>query len=188
MRTRSVSITRRLAGTLLILEFLSALALIGAVTIHERQVQMEAFDASLVAASESLMGAVQDAEDAGDDVLLDLRTVRISKDAVYRVLDGPEHVLGSTGNINPAFGSPQAEAGFHNGRIGPRAYRFYTMHGSRIVDPGEANGGVSHSITVLYGRPTKHAARNCDSIAGVVLASSRQVSACSRSGGMSWRW
>jgi signal transduction histidine kinase len=156
LKAKSISITRRLVGTLLVLELLSALALIAAVTIHERQVQLEAFDASLVAGSESLMGAVQDAEDIDDNVLLDQRTVRIGRDAVYRVLDGQEHVLGSAGNIDPAFGSPQAEPGFHNGRIGQRAYRFYTMHGLRIIDPGDAKGGTSHSITVLYGRPTRH--------------------------------
>jgi signal transduction histidine kinase len=153
MNTRSISITRRLVGTLLILELLSALALIAAVTIHERQVQLEAFDASLVAASESLMGAVQDAEDVNDNVLLDLRTVRIGKDAVYRVVDGKGHVLGSGGNIDPAIG---ADSGFRNGRIGQNAYRFYTMHALRIIDPGDPKGGTSHNITVVYGRPTKH--------------------------------
>lgn len=156
MRTRSISITRRLAGTLLILELLSALALIAAVTIHERQVQLQALDASLVAGAESLMGAVQDAEDTDDNVLLDLRTVRIGKDAAYRVLDGQEHVLGGAGNVDPSLASAQAESGFHGSRIGARAYRFYTMHGLRIIDPGDAKGGTSHSITVLYGRPTKH--------------------------------
>ena len=97
MSARSISITRRLVGTLLILELLSALALIAAVTIHEWHVQLEAFDASLAAGSESLMGAVQDAEDKDDNVLLDLRTVRIGKEAVYRVIDGQGHLLGSAG-------------------------------------------------------------------------------------------
>lgn len=153
MKAKSISITRRLVGTLLILELLSALALIGAVTIHEYQVQLEAFDASLVAASESLMGAVQDAEDKDDSVLLDLRTVRIEKDAAYRVLDGKAYLLGSRGNLDPAVGG---ERGFRNGRVGERAYRFYTLQGERIIDPGDANGGTRHDITVVYGRPTKH--------------------------------
>jgi signal transduction histidine kinase len=156
VKAKSISITRRLVGTLLILEFLSALALIAAVTIHERQVQLQAFDASLVAGSESLMGAVQDAEDTDDNVLLDLRTVRVGKDAVYRVLDEQGHALGSLGNIDPSFGSRAAEPGFRNGRVGRSAYRFYTLHGLRIVDPGEPNGGTSHKITVVYGRPTRH--------------------------------
>ncbi len=156
MSVRSISITRRLVGTLLILELLSALALIAAVTIHEWHVQLQAFDASLAAGSESLMGAVQDAEDKDDNVLLDLRTVRIGKDAVYRVVDGQGHVLGSAGKIEPDFDAPRAKSGFRNGNIGGRAYRFYTLHAVRIVDPGEPGGGTSHNITVVYGRPTRH--------------------------------
>ncbi len=156
MSAGSISITRRLVGTLLILELLSALALIAAVTIHEWHVQLEAFDASLAAGSESLMGAVQDAEDKDDNVLLDLRTVRIGKEAVYRVIDGQGHLLGSAGKIEPDFGAPQAKSGFRSGKIGGRAYRFYTLHAVRIVDPGEPNGGTSHNITVVYGRPTRH--------------------------------
>lgn len=156
MEKRSISITRRLVGTLLILELLSALALIAAVTIHERHVQLQAFDASLVAGSESLMGAVQDAEDVDDNVLLDMRTVRVGKDAFYRVLDGKGHVLGSLGKIDATFNALGAETGFHNSTIGQRAYRFYTLHGLRIIDPGERNGGKRHDITVVYGRPTTH--------------------------------
>jgi signal transduction histidine kinase len=153
MTARSISIARRLVGTLLILEFLSALALISVGAIHEYQVQLKAFDASLVAASESLMGAVQDAEDVNDSVLLDLRTVRIGKDAVYRVLDGKGHLLGSHGDLDPAIDD---ESGFRNGRAGQRAYRFYVLHGLRIIDPGDAKGGTSYNITVVYGNPTKH--------------------------------
>jgi signal transduction histidine kinase len=156
VKAKSISITRRLVGTLLILELLSALALIAVVTIHERHVQLQAFDASLVAGSESLMGAVQDAEDKEDNVLLDLRTVRIGKDAVYRVLDEKGHVLGSAGNLDSAFGSATAEPGFRNSRAGRNAYRFFTLQGLRIVDPEDPNGGTSHTITVVYGRPTSH--------------------------------
>jgi signal transduction histidine kinase len=156
MSVRSISITRRLVGTLLILELLSALALIAAVTIHEWHVQLQAFDASLAAGSESLMGAVQDAEDKDDSVVLDLRTVRIGRDAVYRVADGQGRMLGSAGKIEPDFDALRVKSGFRNGKVGDRAYRFYTLHGLRIIDPGEPNGGTSHNITVVYGRPTRH--------------------------------
>jgi hypothetical protein len=91
----SVSITGRLVVTVLILELLSAVALIGAITVHEWSVQLKVFDASLVANAESLMGAVQDAEDEGDDVMLDMRGVRIAKDAGFRVEDERGKVLGS---------------------------------------------------------------------------------------------
>src|SRR5580693_8172758 len=93
----SISITRRLVITVLILELLSAVALIAAITVHEWSVQLEIFDASLVATAESLLGAVQDTEDEGDNVMLDMRGVRVAKDAVFRVEDQGGKVLGSTG-------------------------------------------------------------------------------------------
>ncbi len=156
MRMRSISITRRLVGTLLALEVLSALALIVAVTVHERHVQLKAFDASLVAASESLMGAVQDAEDKDDNVLLDLRTVRIEANAMYLVEDEQNHVLGSSGDMTQDFRTLSRMPGFHNATIAGRRFRFYTLHGLRIIDPGDPNGGKSHNITVVYGTPVAH--------------------------------
>ena len=112
--------------------------MIVAVTIHEWHVQLEAFDASLAAGSESLMGAVQDTKDKDDNVLLGIRTVRIGEDAVYRVVDGRGHVLGSAGNsLDPSFDALAAMPGLRNGKVGNRAYRFHTLHAVRIVDPGE---------------------------------------------------
>ena len=52
---RSISITRRLVVGVLLLELVSALALISAITVHERHVQLKAFDATLMEAAESLM-------------------------------------------------------------------------------------------------------------------------------------
>src|SRR5579863_4306229 len=106
---RSVSITRRLVFTVLVLELLSAIALIGAITVHERHVQLQAFDASLVATAESLMGAVQDAEDEEDSVMLDMREVRVAKDAIYLVKDDRGRLLGSIGDA-PDFDRPLSQA------------------------------------------------------------------------------
>ena len=35
-------------------------------------------------------------------------------------------------------------------------YRFLVLKGLRIVDPGQSNGGVRHSITIVYGTPLRH--------------------------------
>jgi two-component system OmpR family sensor kinase len=154
--TRSVSITRRLIVTVLVLELLSAIALIGAITVHERHMQLQAFDASLVATGESLMGAVQDAEDEDDTVMLDMRAVQVAKDAIYRVKDEKGRLLGSIGDA-PNFDRPLSEAPvFRNADVQNRGYRFLVMSGLRMVDPGKASGGVGHSITIIYGTPVKH--------------------------------
>ncbi len=154
--TKSVSITRRLVVTVLFLELLSAVALIGAITVHEWRVQLKVFDASLVATAESLMGAVQDTEDEADTVMLDMRGVRVSKDAAFRVEDERGKVLGSA--LDPprleteASGTPV----FRNIEVGGQGYRFLVLKGLRIVDPGQPNGGVQHSITIVYGTPSRH--------------------------------
>lgn len=150
---RSISITRRLVVSVLLLELLSALALVGVVTYHEHHVQMKAFEASLAAGAESLMGAVQDAEDKDDNVLLDLRTVRVEPDAIYQVEDEHGRILGMAGDMAGIFRRYSGETGFHTEKLRHRTYRFYTLHGLRIIDPGEANGGTSHNITIVYGTP-----------------------------------
>jgi len=153
---KSTSITRQLIVTVLGLELLSAAALIGAITAHEWHVQLKAFDASLVATAESLMGAVQDSNDESDNVMLDMRGVQVAKDAVFRVEDEQGRLLGAVGEPpgleNPSSGA----AAFRDVDVRGRGYRFLILRGLRIVDPGEPAGGVRHSITIVYGRPVGH--------------------------------
>ena len=154
--TRHISITSRLVVTVLLLELLSAVALIGAITVHERHVQLKAFDASLLAGAESLMGAVQDKEDEADNVMLDMRSVQLGRDAAFRVEDERGRVLGSAGDP-PGLETPSSDVpAFRNVDVGRHGYRFVVLRGLRIVDPGEPNGGVRHSITVVYGTRTGH--------------------------------
>ena len=154
--TGSVSITRRLVVTVLVLELISAVALIVAITVHERHVQLKAFDASLVATAESLMGAVQDTEDEGDNVMLDMRGVQVAQDAAFRVEDERGRLLGSAGEP-PRFEMPSSEAPtFREVDVGSRRYRFLVLQALRIVDPGKPNGGIRHRITLVYGIPDGH--------------------------------
>src|SRR5450631_437796 len=152
---KSTSITRQLIVTVLGLELLSAAALIGAITAHEWHVQLKAFDASLVATAESLMGAVQDSEDESDNVILDMRGVQVAKDAVFRVEDEQGRLLGSAGE-QPGLEKLPGTAVFRDVDVKGRGYRFLILRGLRIVDPGEPTGGVRHSITIVYGRPVDH--------------------------------
>lgn len=154
--TKSVSITRRLVVTVLILELLSAVALIGAITVHEWRVQLKVFDASLLATAESLMGGVQDTEDEADTVMLDMRGVRVANDAAYRVEDERGKVLGSV--LDPPRLETEASGApvFRDVEVNGLGYRFLVLKGLRIVDPGQPNGGVQHSITIVYGTPLRH--------------------------------
>ncbi|MGA7170844.1 MAG: ATP-binding protein [Candidatus Sulfotelmatobacter sp.] len=154
--TASLSITRQLVVTVLVLELLSAIALIGAITVHEWSVQIKVLDASLVATAESLMGAVQDTEDENDNVMLDMRGIRVGRDALFRVEDERGRVLGSAGDPPLLQRATSGAPVFHNVDVGGRGYRFLVLNGLRIVDPGQPNGGVRHSITIVYGTPLRH--------------------------------
>ncbi|MBS1799196.1 MAG: HAMP domain-containing histidine kinase [Acidobacteria bacterium] len=153
MKNGLISITRRLVLTVLALEVLSALALITAVAVRERHLEMKAFDATLVGTADSLMGAVQDAEDEHDNVLLDLRDMHLNKNAIYRVVDESGKVLGSQGDVVTAFSGYSSSPGFHNVTVAGRHYRLYVIHGVRVIDPGAPTGGVTHHINILYGMP-----------------------------------
>ena len=146
------SITRRLITAVLLLEVLAAIALIGAVTVHERKMQYEAFDANLRSHASAIFGAVQDADDVGDNVQLELRGLKIPKRAVYRVTDQREVVLGSAG-IVPSL-HPERE-GFEDAEIEGRSYRFFVLNADRIIDPG-VNGGIERPVRVVFGLPDGH--------------------------------
>ncbi|QNI38127.1 sensor histidine kinase [Edaphobacter albus] len=154
---RPFSMTRRLILTVLTLELLAAAALIGTVAIHERQLRLNAFDTALTGTAQTLFGAVQDADDISDNLLMDMRGIHLTKNSVFRVEDEKGNILGTAG-IVPSFSEERAsiDPTFHNAQIKGQGYRFVVLHGIRIIDPGTANGGTEYRVTVTYGMPTKH--------------------------------
>lgn len=137
--TRASSITRRLTITVLLLEGLSAVGLIGAIAVHERHIRLRAFDAALQGTADTIMGGVQSAGDEGDNLMLDMRGVRLRKDSVFRVEDEHGRLLGSSGDVPDIKTSPDS-ATIQNTKIRARAYRLTARRRLRIVDPGKPNG------------------------------------------------
>lgn len=153
MTNQSISITRRLVAAVLILECLSALILIGAVTVHEYHVQLQAFDASLMGTAQALMGAVQDADDVSDSLSFDMQGLSLGKKAIYQVEEKNGHVLGSSGNRAALGELLTAKDGFHEIAIADHRFRFVVFHSIRVIDPETPGGGVRHDVTVIYGSP-----------------------------------
>lgn len=150
MKRRSGSILRRLIGAVLLLEFLAAAAIVTAVALHEEHLQYKAFDASLRASSNALLGAVQEGE--REEVRLDMRGVQLRPDALYRVTDESGHVLGQTGT--PEL--PRSQPGtLQQVALNGKPYRFFTAQGERVFDP-DKNGGIHHVLTVVLGAPVSH--------------------------------
>jgi signal transduction histidine kinase len=148
----SISITRRLTTAVLLLEILAGVVLIAAITIHEHQVRLSAFNVGLEAGAKSLLAAVQESRDPSNGVQLDMAGVHVERDAIYRVVDESSgRVLGSVGDTLFSTVIPPGPS-MQNEKIAGRTYRLFVLHGVRIIDPGQPDAD-SHNIAVVYGRP-----------------------------------
>lgn len=152
-KTRSIAF--RLITAVLAVELLSSL-LIGFLSFgYERHIHFEAFEATLRGRADTVVGAVQDAEDPQDNVMLDRADIHLPKDDVYEVYDQSGRLLGRSPNWE-GMAIPQPES--HRlvfAKVNGRHYRLLIRHGSRIVDPGDPGGGKVRLFTVLYGAPTE---------------------------------
>ncbi len=152
------SLTRRLIIAVLLVELLSALAITGLTLVYERHTQFHAFEIMLRGRADSLLGAVQDAGDPQDNVMLDVRGLTLPGRDVYEVRDADGRVLGRSHNWE---GLGDSRPGVENGEflkltIKGRQYHAIELHGVRVVDPGDRGGGILRHITVLYGAPVGH--------------------------------
>ena len=150
------SIAFRLIAAVLLVELASAAIVMLLAWGYERHSHFRSFYVMLRGRADSVLGAVQDAEDAGDNVMLDLADLHVPSEDVYEVWDGRGHLLGRSVNWQGSAGMTVPQ---HNGisrfSLGDRDYRLLFMRGTRIVDPGEPGGGHLRFVTILYGAPTE---------------------------------
>jgi signal transduction histidine kinase len=151
------SIKRRLISSVLLVELLSALCISGIALVYERHSHFRAFDVMLRGRADSLLGAVQDAEDPQDNVMLDGSEASLPRRDIYEVWDQNLRVLGKSPNwdgVDPnrlARGSERQADVVQN----KRRYRVIRVDGVRNVDPGDAGGGVPRAVVIVYGSPTE---------------------------------
>lgn len=97
------SLTRRLIGTILLLELISAGVLIGATVIYEWRMHLASFDVMLRERADTLLGAVSDAEDPADSIMLDMTGLTLPATDVYRVEEEKGRILGQSNfSMHPA--------------------------------------------------------------------------------------
>ncbi len=157
LSSRTRSITWRLIAAVLAVEFAAAVLVIFLSWGYERHAHFRAFDVMLHGRADSVLGAVQDAEDAQDNVMLDTLDLRLPADEVYEVYDERGRLLGRSSNWTGSGEgyAAQAQDGIVRRMVNGQHYRLLRLHGSRIVDPGEPNGGTLRRVSVLYGVPTE---------------------------------
>jgi signal transduction histidine kinase len=155
---KAYSITHRLIATILLLELLAALSISGAALVYERHVRFRSFDVMLRGRADSLLGAVQDAEDAQDNVMLDGTEVNLPGEDIYQVQDAGGRILGhSTNWTGPSTDLLSAKTGkMQRVSVRGKHYRALRIEGLRIVDPGDKGGGIPRRVTIFYGAPVDH--------------------------------
>lgn len=152
------SITRRLVVMVLLVELIAAVCVTGAALVYEHHTHFRAFDIMLRGRADSLLGAVQDADDAQDNVMLDGTEVNISPRDLYQVKDSAGRIIGRSQNLNGIgeLTSRDRSVIFEMPLRG-RTYRVIHIDGLRIVDPGDKSGGIKRYISIYYGSPVGRA-------------------------------
>ena len=159
MRTRSL--TRRLIAGVLLAELLCAVGFSVVAIVHEMQVRLRAFDIMLRGRADSLLGAVQDADDPEANVTVDQSELQVPAEDIYEVLSPMDRLLGESPNANAevlrALASSQGE-GYFDIKVGGVHYRALRTQGVRVIDRLE-NGGTRRPVLLIYGAPTRHLLR-----------------------------
>jgi signal transduction histidine kinase len=154
---RPRSITRRLIASVLLVELIFALAMTLLAGLYERHEHLRTLDIALEGRTDSILGAVQDAEDPEDNVKLDRTGLQLPPHDVYEVRDTSGRLLGRSPNWSGPTREEQAaysHDGYYNARINHESYRLLVRRGMRIVDPGDKGGGTPRHVVIFYGAPT----------------------------------
>ena len=145
------SIKRRLIVSVLLVELVSALCITGLAFVYERHARFHAFDIMLRGRADSLLGAVQDAEDTEDNVMLDGTQTSLPANDIFEVWDERDRMLARSPNWDGLDSSKQVTKDFQLLIGNGRRYRAIRLDGVRIVDPGDEGGGKARHVTILYG-------------------------------------
>jgi signal transduction histidine kinase len=156
MRTRSL--TRRLIAGVLLAELLCAAGFSVVAVVHELRVRRRAFDIMLRGRADSLLGAVQDADDPEANVTVDQSELTLPAEDIYEVLSPTGRLLGESPNAGAevlhALSSAPSD-GYFNVKLGKVHYRALRTQGVRVIDRLE-NGGTRRPVSLVYGAPTHH--------------------------------
>lgn len=148
------SLVRRAIVLVLLAEFVCALAFSLTALWHERRSRLRAFDVMLQGRADSLLGAIQDAEDPEDNVIIDPTELKLPADDVYAVYNRGGRLLGSSPDAPAALASRQAD-GLRDVMVNGERYRVLQTEGLRIIDREETGGaGLRRPVTIVYASRT----------------------------------
>lgn len=147
------SLVRRAILGIISAEFAFIAVLATTSIAHERSVRLRAVDVMLQGRADSLFGAVQDAEDAGDNVMLDTREIVLPGGDAYAVYDMHGTLLGSSPNALPDLISDTG-VGIRDRQAHGRRYRVLERRYMRVIDRAETGGaGMERPVLIMYATP-----------------------------------
>jgi signal transduction histidine kinase len=152
---KSTSLIRRTIFVVLIAELLCAMAFSGSALEHERHIRNRSFDVLLQGRSDSILGALQDAEDAADSVKIDPAELRIPPQDTYAVYNLNGALIGSSAGADSALIERQS-AGFADRVSHGRRFRVYQRTATRLVDREDKGGVTVRNVTILYASSKEH--------------------------------
>ena len=149
------SLVRRATVAVLAIEMFCALGMASIALWHERETRMRALDETLWGRSDSLIGAVQDAEDPGDNLMVDPEEFSPGKGEQFAVYNPDGRIVGaSQGN---AWATALGHNGYRDITVHGDSYRVMQRQGLRIIDRDETGGlGLRRPITVVYAVRSEH--------------------------------
>jgi signal transduction histidine kinase len=145
------SLRRRLIATVLLLEFALAAGMSGATLLYIWRDQMRGFDQMLRGRADSLLGAVHDAEDPGDNVAIDPGALDLQTGDFWMARDarGPllahsaAWIAGSESRFT-AGGNP------HDFTVGRLRLRGIELRGVRQIDADDTSPGIPRPVVIDY--------------------------------------
>ena len=155
---RRVSLSRQLIAGILLAELVCAAAFSVVALLHEMHGRRRAFDVMLRGRADSLLGAIHDAEDPGDNIYLDPSELVLPRQDVYEVLTPDGRLLSYSPHASSdalAALNAMPEPGYFELRLGRQRYRGIRFEGMRVIDRDEVPGGLRRPVAVLYAAPTR---------------------------------
>ncbi|MGC2638917.1 MAG: HAMP domain-containing sensor histidine kinase [Acidobacteriaceae bacterium] len=148
---RRYSLRRRLIATVLLLECALAAGMSGATIFYTWREQMRGFDQMLRGRADSLLGAVHDAEDPGDNVAINPDALDLRNSDFWMARDARGAVL-----AHSAVWVAGADAHFSSGDkprnflLGTLRLRGIVLHGVRQIDANDTSPGIARPVVIYY--------------------------------------
>ena len=153
---KTTSLIRRAIIAVLLIQFCCALALVCTAIWHEWTARIRALEIAVQGRSDSLIGAVQDAEDPGDHVKVDPLEFKPQRGDVYAVYNPDGQSVGTSEGA-PAELVALSKNGFHDAIVDHHRYRVLQQDAMRIIDREETAGvGIRRPVIVVYATRTDH--------------------------------